>query len=111
MLDWAKREEEFVKRAAFALIACLAWHDKTAPDEKFISLIPVIKKAATDPRNYVKKAVSWALRHIGKRNGNLNKLAIEAAKEIRQIDSKTAKWIGSDVIRDITRESIQNKLK
>ncbi|MBN2031516.1 DNA alkylation repair protein [bacterium] len=111
ILDWAERDEEYVKRAAFALIACLAWHDKTAPDEKFIELIPVIKKATTDPRNYVKKAVSWALRHIGKRNKNLNKLAIKAAKEIQQIDSKTAKWIGSDVIRDITRESIQNRLK
>ncbi len=111
VLDWSEREEEFVKRAAFALIACLAWHDKTAPDEKFIELIPVIQKASTDPRNYVKKAVSWALRHIGKRNENLNKIAIQAAKEIQAIDSKTARWIASDVIRDITRESIQNRFK
>ncbi len=111
VLDWSECEEEFVKRAAFALIACLAWHDKSAPDEKFIELIPVIRKAATDQRNYVKKAVSWALRHIGKRNANLNKLATEAEKEIQQMDSKTARWIGSDVIRDITRESIQNRFK
>lgn len=111
VLDWSEREEEFVKRAAFALTACLAWHDKTAPDEKFIELIPVIRKASTDPRNYVKKAVSWALRHIGKRNGNLNRIAIQAAKEIQTIDSKTARWIASDVIRDITRESIQNRFK
>jgi len=109
VLDWAEREEEFVKRAAFALIACLAWHDKTAPDEKFIQLIPVIQKASTDPRNYVKKAVSWTLRHIGKRNANLNKVAIQAAKEIQQMDSKPAKWIASDVIRDITRKLIQSR--
>ena len=66
--DWAQREEEYVKRAAFALVACLAWHDKQASDEKFISLLSIIKSGATDHRNYVKKSVNWALRHIGKRN-------------------------------------------
>jgi 3-methyladenine DNA glycosylase AlkD len=66
ILEWSKREEEFVKRAAFALIACLAWHDKKAEDAKFIELLPLIKREATDQRNYVKKAVNWALRNIGK---------------------------------------------
>ena len=66
IIDWSEREEEFVKRTAFSLIACLAWHDKKASDEKFIELLPVITRAATDERNFVKKAVNWALRNIGK---------------------------------------------
>lgn len=71
--DWSVREEEFVKRAAFSLIACLAWHDKKAEDARFIELLPLIAGAATDERNFVKKAVNWALRHIGKRNRNRNR--------------------------------------
>jgi len=110
VLDWSEREEEFVKRAAFSLIACLAWHDKKARDEKFIELLPVIKREATDDRNFVKKAVNWALRHIGKRNKNLNKAAIEAAKEIRQLDSKTARWIANDAIRELESNSVKKRL-
>jgi len=83
IVDWSEREEEFVKRTAFSLIACLAWHDKKASDEKFIELLPVIIREATDERNFVKKAVNWALRNIGKRNLNLNRAAINAAKEIQ----------------------------
>jgi 3-methyladenine DNA glycosylase AlkD len=109
--EWAEREEEFVKRAAFALIACLAWHDKKASDEAFIELIPLIKAEATDGRNYVKKAVSWALRHIGKRNLALNEAAIRAAEELRQVDAPAARWVASDVIRDVTRAKVQAKLK
>jgi 3-methyladenine DNA glycosylase AlkD len=109
--EWAEREEEFVKRAAFALIACLAWHDKEAGDEAFIELIPVIKAGATDGRNYVKKAVSWALRHVGKRNLALNQAAIRAAEELRHTDSRAARWVASDVIRDVTREKVQARLK
>ncbi len=109
--DWSKREEEFVRRAAYALIACLAWHDKEAKDEKFIKLFPVIRHGATDERNYVKKAVSWALRHIGKRNPNLNKAAIKAAKDIKRIDSKAARWIASDAIRELEREGVQRMLR
>jgi len=111
VLDWSEREEEFVKRAAFTLIACLAWHDKKAEDGKFIELLPVIKREAKDQRNYVKKAVNWALRHIGKRNINLNKAAIDAAKEIRQLDSKVARWIASDAIRELESEAVQRRLK
>ncbi|MFH1736786.1 MAG: DNA alkylation repair protein, partial [Actinomycetota bacterium] len=76
---WSAREEEFVKRAAYALIACMAWHDKTATDERFIGFLDVIKAGATDERNFVKKAVNWALRHIGKRNRQLNTAALKTA--------------------------------
>jgi 3-methyladenine DNA glycosylase AlkD len=99
--DWSKRDQEFVKRAAFALVACLAWHDKRATDEQFIALLPLLKRGATDERNYVKKAVNWALRNIGKRNQNLNKAAIQAAREIQQIDSRAARWIASDALREL----------
>jgi len=109
--EWAEREEEFVKRAAYALIACLAWHDKQSDDEAFIDLIPVIKAGATDGRNYVKKAVSWALRNVGKRNLALNQAAIRAAEELRGVDSRAARWVASDVIRDVAREKVQAKLR
>lgn len=109
--DWSKREEEFVKRAAYALIACLAWHDKKAKDEVFIKLFPLIKYGATDERNFVKKAVNWALRNIGKRNPNLNKIAVKVAKEIHQMDSKAARWIASDAIRELESEGVQQRLK
>jgi 3-methyladenine DNA glycosylase AlkD len=111
IVDWSKREEEFVKRTAFSLIACLAWHDKKASDEKFIDLFPVIIRGATDERNFVKKAVNWALRNIGKRNINLNRAAINVANEIRQLDSKAARWVASDAIRELESESIQKRLK
>ena len=108
--EWAEREEEFVKRAAFALIACFAWHDKTAADEEFIRFLPIIIKGATDERNFVKKAVNWALRHIGKRNPNLNAAAIETAEEIKKLDSKAARWIASDAIRELTGEAVRKRL-
>jgi 3-methyladenine DNA glycosylase AlkD len=111
IVDWSQREEEFVKRTAFSLIACLAWHDKKASDEKFIELFPVIIRGATDERNFVKKAVNWALRNIGKRNINLNRAAINVANEIRQLDSKAARWVASDAIRELESESIQKRLK
>ena len=110
IIDWSGREEEFVKRAAFALIACLAVHDKTAEDEKFIKLFPVIKREAIDERNFVKKAVNWALRNIGKRNLNLNKEAIKTAKQIQTIDSKVSRWIASNAIRELKGESVQRRL-
>jgi 3-methyladenine DNA glycosylase AlkD len=109
--DWARREEEFVKRAAYALIACLAWHDKEAEDETFIKLFPVIKRGATDERNYVKKSVNWALRHIGKRNSPLNRAAIDVAEEIKHMDSKAARWIASDALRELKSENVQKRLK
>jgi 3-methyladenine DNA glycosylase AlkD len=111
IVDWSQREEEFVKRTAFSLIACLAWHDKKASDEKFIELFPIIIQGATDERNYVKKAVNWALRNIGKRNLNLNEAAINAAKEIKRLDSKAARWVASDAIRELESEAIQSRLR
>jgi 3-methyladenine DNA glycosylase AlkD len=109
--DWANRDEEFVKRAAFALIACLAWHNKEASDKEFIDLIPIIVEGATDERNLVKKGVSWALRHIGKRNPNLNEVALKAAKEMQRMDSKSARWIASDALRDLTSEATKRRLE
>jgi len=111
IVDWSEREEEFVKRTAFSLIACLAWHDKKASDEKFIELFPVIIREATDERNFVKKAVNWALRNIGKRNLNLNEAAINTAREIQRLDSKVARWIAADAIRELESAAIQSRLR
>ena len=111
IIDWSEREEEFVKRTAFSLIACLAWHDKKASNDKFIELFPVIIRGATDERNFVKKAVNWAFRNIGKRNLKLNKAAINTAKEIKRLDSKAARWVAADALRELESESIQKRLK
>ena len=111
IIDWSAREEEFVKRTAYSLLACLAWHDKQTKDEKFMALFPVLIRGATDERNFVKKAVNWALRNIGKRNLNLNQAAINTAKEIQKIDAKAARWIASDAIRELESGPIQAKLK
>ena len=108
-VEWSARKEEFVKRASFVLMVCYAVHDKKAEDEKFISFFEFIKKEVTDERNYVKKAVCWALRQIGKRNVNLNKKAIETAKEIQKINSKSAKWISSKAIKELTNKKIRNR--
>lgn len=109
--EWSKREEEYVKRAGFTLMACLSVHDKKAADEEFIKFLPLIKTESVDERNYVRKAVNWALRQIGKRNNNLNKIVIEAAEEIQSIDSKSARWIASDALRELTSEKVQKRLK
>jgi 3-methyladenine DNA glycosylase AlkD len=111
IIDWSERDEEFVKRTAFSLIACLAWHDKKASDDKFIESLPIIIREATDERNFVKKAVNWALRNIGKRNLNLNEAAINTAKEIQRLDSKAARWIAADAIRELESYAIQSRLK
>ena len=111
ILDWSEREEEFVKRAAFALAACLAWLDKTAEDEAFVKLLPVVRRGATDDRNFVKKAVNWALRNIGKRNMNLNKAALETAREVFKMDSRSARWVASDAIRELESEAVKRRLR
>jgi len=110
-IEWSKRDEEFVKRAGFVLMASLSVHDKKADDKKFEQFLPIIKRESTDNRNFVKKAVNWALRQIGKRNLNLNEKAIETAKEIQKIDSKSARWIASDAIRELTSKKIKERLK
>jgi 3-methyladenine DNA glycosylase AlkD len=109
--DWSGREEEFVKRAGYALIACLAWHDKKTADKKFTDLFTVIKRGTADERNYVKKAVNWALRNIGKRNRKLNRAAILCTKEIVTIDSRAARWIARDALRELQSEAVQNRLR
>lgn len=111
VFQWSKREEEFVKRGAFSIIAGLAVHDKKADNKKFEEFFPIIIRESTDERNYVKKAVNWALRNIGKRNIYLNKKAIKTAEEIKKIDSKSSRWIANDAIRELTSEKIQIKLK
>jgi len=111
ILDWSNREEEFVKRAAFALIACLAWHDKESEDQKFLRLLPVIEHGATDDRNFVKKAVNWALRNIGKRNQKLNEAAMKTAHQIQRIHSKAAQWIASDAIKELGSSPVRRRLK
>ncbi len=99
--EWSQRKEEFVKRAAFALMAGLAFHDKKASNSDFQRFFPIIKAAATDSRNYVKKAVNWALRQIGKRNAFLHREAIRTAGQIAKIDSSCARWIAADAIREL----------
>jgi 3-methyladenine DNA glycosylase AlkD len=105
--QWSRRKEEFVRRAGFALMATLAVHDKKAKDGDFISFFPYIKKYSTDERNFVRKAVNWALRQIGKRNENLNKAAIKLAEEIKEIDSKTAQWIANDALRELKEKKFE----
>ena len=103
-VEWTARKEEFIKRAGFVLIACLAVHDKAAPNSVFERYLRLLKKGATDERNFVKKAVNWALRQIGKRNLKLREAAIKAGKEIQQLDSKAARWIAADALRELTNE-------
>lgn len=109
-VEWSSRDEEFVKRAGFVLMARLALADKKASDEIFEEFLLIIKREATDERHYVKKAVNWALRQIGKRNIYLNKKAIEVAKEIGRMDSKSARWIASDALRELTGEAVMERL-
>lgn len=108
--EWAEREEEFVKRAAFALIAGLAWHNEQAVDQSFVDLFPILMKGADDDRNFVKKAVSWAIRNIGKRNPKLNRAAVKLAKDIQRMDSKAARWVAADAIRELQSEAVQRRL-
>jgi 3-methyladenine DNA glycosylase AlkD len=109
-VEWCKRPEEFVRRAGFVLMAELAVHDRNMPDETFISFFPLMIEGSIDDRNFVKKAVNWALRQIGKRNRRLNTAAIRTSKIIAESNSRAAKWIASDAIRELTGEPIRKKL-
>jgi len=110
VVEWSGREREFEKRAAFSLLAYMTTHNKKAPDAEFLSYLDIIKREATDERNYVKKAVNWALRQIGKRNARLNQAAIETAKEIAAMPSRSARWIAADALRELTGEAVQKKI-
>jgi len=110
-VEWSARKEEFVKRAGFTLMACLAVHNKKAGNKSFEKFLPIIKRESTDERNFVRKAVNWALRQIGKRNLKLNKSAIKTAKEIQKINSKSARWIAGDALRELTGSPVQKRLR
>jgi len=110
-LEWSHREEEYVKRAGFALMAYLAVHDKRAPDARFARLLAIIRRHAAEERHIVKKAVNWALRQIGKRNARLNRLAIRTANQIRAMDSSAARWVASDALRELTSAAVQRRLR
>lgn len=110
-VEWSLRHEEFTKRAGFALMAALAFHDKKAPNAKFLKFLKAITREATDERNFVRKAVNWALRQIGKRNPELNRAAVRTAKQIRKMPSKSARWIASDALRELTSTSVQKRLR
>jgi 3-methyladenine DNA glycosylase AlkD len=110
VVEWAGRPEEFVRRAAFALLATLAVHDKAADNAQFIAALPLIEAAAGDERNFVKKAVNWALRNIGKRNAALNQAAIDAARRVQAQGNRSARWIAADALRELTGDSVQTRL-
>ncbi len=99
---WSRRRAEYVKRAGFSLMAGMAVHRKELPDEVFLALLPVIVREAADERNFVRKAVNWALRQIGKRNPRLRRAAVATARQLRRLDSRAARWIAADALRELT---------
>lgn len=109
--EWSKQDEEFVKRAGIVLMAWLAVHDKKADDDKIAAFLPELEKYADDDRNFVKKAVNWSLRQIGKRSLYLNRLAVETAKKIRERGTKPARWIASDALRELKSEKTLERLR
>jgi len=109
-MEWTGREPEYVKHTGFVLMAALAVHDKKTPDERFEAFFPYLVSHATDERNFVKKAVNWALRQIGKRSRQLNRQAVRAAQEIRKIDSRAARWIAADALRELTGDKVRGRL-
>jgi len=108
--QWAARPEAFVRRAAFSLLATLAVHDKSADNAAFVHALALIEDAAGDERNFVKKAVNWALRNIGKRNPALNQAAIDAARRIQAQGTRSARWIAADALRELTGDAVQARL-
>lgn len=110
-VEWSGREETYVRRASFALMAALAVHDKKAADGMFLDLLPLIERAASDDRNYVKKAVNWALRQIGKRSSTLNAEAIACGERIQATGDRTGRWIAADALRELRSEAVQQRLR
>jgi 3-methyladenine DNA glycosylase AlkD len=109
-IEWSQQEKEFVRRAGFVMMACLAVHDKKAPDDKFEQFLQAIIKQAGDERNFVKKAVNWALRQIGKRNIYLHAQALKLASDLANADNKNTRWIGKDALRELTNETVRKKI-
>jgi len=110
-VEWSFREEEFVKRAGYVLMARLATVDKKAEDAVYQAFFPHIRRGAEDERNFVKKAVNWALRQIGKRNLGLNRAAIGEAEAVLRLGSRAARWIANDALRELRSEAVQARLK
>jgi len=110
-LEWSKRDEEFVKRAGYVLMAELAVHDKEAPDASFLRFFECIEAGSTDQRNFVKKAVNWALRQIGKRNMRLNHAALELAGKLSRKGNPSARWVASDALRELRSEAVRKRLR
>lgn len=108
---WSRRREEFVKRAAFALIAGVALHDKKAPDAPFLRALKLVEREAPDDRNFVKKGVSWGLRVLGRRNRALNKAAVKVSRRLVASPKPAAAWIGRDAFRELTSPMVQRRLK
>jgi len=108
-LQWSTRDQKFVKRAGYSLIAYLAVHDKKLPNSVFVRFLPAIVQGSTDERNFVRKAVNWSLRQIGKRNPPLNKVAIRTAREIQRIDSKAARWVAANALRELKDPRVQSR--
>jgi 3-methyladenine DNA glycosylase AlkD len=108
---WSRRPEEFVKRAGFSLMAYLSYLDKGAPDARFVQLLRVVERESDDDRNFVRKAVNWALRQIGKRNLRLNRAAIQAAERIRLRGTRAARWIAADALRELKGDAVQKRLR
>ena len=108
--EWSRRKEEFVKRAAFAMLASLTVHDKQAPDERYLEGLDLIEREAADERNFVKKAVNWALRSIGKRSPALNKKAVALAKRLAARPDSASRWVGKDALRELTSPGVQRRL-
>ena len=108
---WSKRPEEFVKRASFSLVAYLSYKDKLSPNARFVKFLRVIEREAHEERNFVKKAVNWALRNIGKRNLRLNREAIRAAEKIREQGSRAARWIAADALRELKSAAVETRLR
>ena len=109
MRPWAASLREFTKRGAFALLASLALHDKAAPTERFLALLPMIEEGAKDERNFVKKGVSWALRSIGRRNPRLMKASVDLARRLALSDSPSAAWVGRDASREFAKLKARGK--
>jgi len=109
--DWTRRKREFEKRAGFALAAFLAVHDKRAADAVYEEFLKVIEREAWDDRNFVRKGVNWALRNVGKRNLRLNRAAIATAERIRRQDTRAARWIAADALRELRSKAVQKRLR
>jgi len=110
-MEWSRREEEFVKRAGFVLMARLAVSDKGSDNRMFEDFLPVIKREAGDDSKTVRKAISWALRQIGKWSPYLNRKAVDVAEELSRMDSRSARWIGKNTLRELLSETVQKRLR